>query len=103
MPSPRTQSRTSFWVCTLSGVGRGNSGRTATAMEIPAAVTTTPPCVLFEDEHLLVVNKPAGLNTHAPSPFASEGIYDWLRHRELRWSKLAIVHRLAKENSGGNV
>ena len=56
--------------------------------------------MIFEDEHLLVVNKPAGLNTHAPDPFAGEGIYDWLRHRELRWAKLAIVHRLDKETSG---
>jgi len=58
------------------------------------------PSVIFEDEHLLVVNKPAGLNTHAPSPFAGEGIYDWLRHREPRWARLAIIHRLDKETSG---
>jgi len=58
------------------------------------------PCVLFEDEHLLVVNKPAGVNTHAPSPYAGEGIYDWLRHREPRWGALAILHRLDKETSG---
>jgi 23S rRNA (cytosine1962-C5)-methyltransferase len=59
-----------------------------------------PSLILFEDEHLLVVNKPAGMNTHAPSPFAGEGIYDWLKHREPRWSTLAIVHRLDKETSG---
>src|ERR1017187_237841 len=58
------------------------------------------PCVIFEDEHLLVVNKPAGWNTLAPSPYASEGIYDWLRHREPRWATLAILHRLDKETSG---
>jgi 23S rRNA (cytosine1962-C5)-methyltransferase len=58
------------------------------------------PCVIFEDEHLLVVNKPAGWNTHAPSPYAGEGIYDWLKHREPRWSSLAILHRLDKETSG---
>src|SRR5882757_10451289 len=58
------------------------------------------PCVLFEDEHLLVVNKPAGMNTHAPSPYAGEGIYDWLKHREPRWATLAILHRLDKETSG---
>ena len=44
------------------------------------------PCVIFEDEHLLVVHKPAGWNTHAPGPYAGEGIYDWLRHREPRWA-----------------
>src|ERR1043166_4996353 len=58
------------------------------------------PCVLFEDEHLLVVNKPAGWNTHAPSPFAGEGGYDWLKHREPRWSRLGIIHRLDKGTSG---
>ncbi|MEW6303338.1 MAG: pseudouridine synthase [Verrucomicrobiota bacterium] len=56
--------------------------------------------MLHEDDDLLVVNKPAGWNTHAPSPYAGEGIYDWLRHREPRWSELAIVHRLDKETSG---
>ena len=47
-----------------------------------------------------MVHKPAGWNTHAPSPFAGEGIYDWLRHREPRWTSLAILHRLDKETSG---
>jgi len=58
------------------------------------------PCLIFEDDHLLVVNKPAGLNTHAPSPHAGEGLYDWLRHREPRWARLAIIHRLDKDTSG---
>jgi 23S rRNA (cytosine1962-C5)-methyltransferase len=58
------------------------------------------PCVIFEDDQLLVVHKPAGWNTHAPGPYAGEGIYDWLRHREPRWSALAILHRLDKETSG---
>lgn len=49
---------------------------------------------------MLVVNKPAGMNTHAPAPFAGEGIYDWLRAREPRWATLAIIHRLDKETSG---
>lgn len=60
----------------------------------------TVPCVLFEDDHILVVNKPPGLNTHASNPHASEGIYDWLRHREPRWASLSIIHRLDKETSG---
>ena len=57
-------------------------------------------CVIFEDEHLLVVAKPAGWNTHAPSPFGGEGIYEWLKNREARWASLAILHRLDKETSG---
>ncbi|MGH7970581.1 MAG: class I SAM-dependent methyltransferase [Limisphaerales bacterium] len=46
------------------------------------------------------MNKPPGMNTHAPSPYAGEGLYDWLRHREPRWAGLAIIHRLDKETSG---
>src|SRR5437762_9123063 len=71
-------------------------GRLARSMEILVSV----PCVIFEDDHLLAVNKPAGLNTHAPAPHAGEGIYDWLRHREPRWARLSIIHRLDKETSG---
>jgi len=65
-----------------------------------ASATSLPPCVLHEDEHLLIVNKPAGWNTHSPSPYAGEGIYEWLKHREARWANLAILHRLDKETSG---
>src|SRR5580658_7707539 len=56
--------------------------------------------IVFEDEHLLVVNKPAGWNTHAPAPYAGEGLYEWLRNRHPRWSTLSIIHRLDKETSG---
>lgn len=59
-----------------------------------------PALVIHEDDDLLVVNKPAGWNTHSPSPYAGEGIYDWLKHREPRWASLAIIHRLDKETSG---
>jgi 23S rRNA (cytosine1962-C5)-methyltransferase len=59
-----------------------------------------PPCVAFEDEHLLVVRKPAGWNTHAPAPHAGDGVYEWLRDREPRWAGLGIVHRLDKDTSG---
>src|SRR5258707_9620618 len=67
---------------------------------MPEFKASLPKLILFEDDHLLVVNKPAGWNTHAPSPFAGEGLYDWLRHREPRWAALAIIHRLDKETSG---
>ena len=59
-----------------------------------------PPCVLFEDEHILVVNKPSSWNTHAPAEYSGEGIYDWLRARESRWATLSVMHRLDKETSG---
>ena len=61
---------------------------------------TRLPLICFEDDHLLVINKPAGVNTHAPSPYAGEGLFEWLRNREPRWETLAIIHRLDKETSG---
>jgi len=60
----------------------------------------TPELVLFEDEHLLVINKPPGINTHSPSPFSSEGIYEWLRNRDPKWESLVIHQRLDRETSG---
>src|SRR5213080_3208333 len=64
------------------------------------AILVNPQCVIHEDDHLLVVDKPPGWNTHSPAPYAGEGIYEWLKNREPRWSKLAIIHRLDKETSG---
>jgi 23S rRNA (cytosine1962-C5)-methyltransferase len=69
-------------------------------LEAGLELLVNPPCVIFEDDHLLIVNKPAGMNTHSPSPFAGEGLYEWLKHRESRWADLAIIHRLDKETSG---
>jgi 23S rRNA (cytosine1962-C5)-methyltransferase len=65
-----------------------------------AVVTLPPPCVLFEDDDLLVVNKPAGINSHAPALNSNDGLYDWLRKYQPRWSSLALIHRLDKETSG---
>jgi 23S rRNA (cytosine1962-C5)-methyltransferase len=72
----------------------------AVLVSAPRQAWPPPPCVLHEDEHLLVVNKPAGLNTHSPAAYAGEGLYDWLRNREPRWANLAIIHRLDKSTSG---
>jgi 23S rRNA (cytosine1962-C5)-methyltransferase len=56
--------------------------------------------LVHEDDDLLVVSKPPGLNTHAPALYAGEGLYEWLRDREPRWAGLTVVHRLDKETSG---
>jgi 23S rRNA (cytosine1962-C5)-methyltransferase len=56
--------------------------------------------IIFEDEHLLVVNKPPGWNTHSPSPYAGEGLYEWLKNSNPSRANLAIMHRLDKETSG---
>jgi 23S rRNA (cytosine1962-C5)-methyltransferase len=56
--------------------------------------------ILFEDDHLLVVNKPSGINTHKPDRFAPDGIHEWLTKREPRWRNLSILQRLDKDTSG---
>jgi 23S rRNA (cytosine1962-C5)-methyltransferase len=56
--------------------------------------------VLFEDDHLLAVNKPSGLNSHRPHRFAPDGLHEWLCKRHARWAALSILQRLDKGTSG---
>jgi 23S rRNA (cytosine1962-C5)-methyltransferase len=53
--------------------------------------------ILFEDKDLLVVHKPAGINTHRPDRYAPDGLFEWLTKRGRH---LAIHQRLDKETSG---
>ncbi len=53
--------------------------------------------ILFQDEHLLAVHKPSGINTHKPDRFAPDGIHEWLSRR---YGTLSVLHRLDKETSG---
>ncbi len=55
--------------------------------------------VLFEDEHLLVVNKPAGVAVHGGSG-VSFGVIEQLRMARPQASFLELVHRLDRETSG---
>ncbi len=59
----------------------------------------TEPWIVSEDDDLLVVRKPAGVNTHRPDLHAQEGIYELVRRRT-ELDKLALLHRLDKETSG---
>ncbi len=83
---------------------RGSRGVAARELAVPGAGQgrwgALERLIQFEDEHLLVVDKPAGINTHASGVYAGEGIYEWLRRREPRWAELAIMQRLDKETSG---
>jgi len=65
--------------------------------------------ILYEDDDLLVVNKPAGLVVH-PAPSVKEAtLVDWLVDRGISLSTIAgeerfgIVHRLDKETTGALV
>jgi 23S rRNA pseudouridine1911/1915/1917 synthase len=62
--------------------------------------------ILYEDDDLLVINKPKGLTVH-PAPSVKEPtLVDWLKHKGVRLSTISgeerhgIVHRLDKGTSG---
>ncbi|MCF6339319.1 MAG: RluA family pseudouridine synthase [Sulfurimonas sp.] len=62
--------------------------------------------VLFEDDDVLVINKPTGLTVH-PAPSVKDAtLVDWLKHKGIRLSTISgeerhgIVHRLDKGTSG---
>jgi 23S rRNA pseudouridine955/2504/2580 synthase len=55
--------------------------------------------ILFEDEHLLVINKPAGVAVHGGSG-VSFGVIEQLRQARPQARFLELVHRLDRETSG---
>ena len=55
--------------------------------------------VLWEDEHLLVIDKPAGVAVHGGSG-VSFGVIEQLRRARPQAKFLELVHRLDKETSG---
>lgn len=64
----------------------------------PAPLAELPP-ILFEDEHLLVVDKPAGLAAHGGSGIAF-GLIERLRAARPELPFLELAHRLDRETSG---
>lgn len=57
------------------------------------------PWVHFEDEDVLVVTKPAGINTHRADDSAQDGMADWVQ-RQRPTESLSVLHRLDKATSG---
>ncbi len=65
--------------------------------------------ILYEDEDVLVINKPSGVTVH-PAPSVKEPtLVDWLKYKGVRLSTISgeerhgIVHRLDKGTSGAMV
>lgn len=59
--------------------------------------------VLYEDEHLLVVNKPPGMNTHPNSPEESDSLANGVAfHLQAKgeFRQVKHVHRLDRDTSG---
>ncbi len=72
--------------------------RVADRSEVPPA----PPrefTVVFEDEHLMAIDKPAGVAVHGGSG-VSFGVIEQLRRARPTAKFLELVHRLDKETSG---
>ncbi len=68
----------------------------------PRAEAAVPPrefAVLFEDDHLLAIDKPAGVAVHGGSGVAF-GVIEQLRRARPAAKFLELVHRLDKETSG---
>ena len=81
-------------------------------IDFPEAVVTEPleidfdVEILYEDDDILVINKPKGLTVH-PAPSVKEAtLVDWLKHKGIRLSTISgeerhgIVHRLDKGTTG---
>lgn len=67
--------------------------------EEPAVPIGTPFDIVYEDDALLVVNKPAGLAVHGGSG-VSFGLIEQLRRQRPEARFLELVHRLDRETSG---
>ncbi len=77
--------------------------RTATQKELPAHKASVKPkfeqAIIFEDEALLVIDKPAGFAVHGGSGI-SRGVIEQLRMERPHSKFLELVHRLDRETSG---
>jgi 23S rRNA pseudouridine955/2504/2580 synthase len=65
----------------------------------PPSGTLTVPAVLYEDDALIALDKPAGLAVHGGSGIAY-GIIERLRHARPDAKFLELVHRLDRDTSG---
>jgi len=75
-----------------------------TSMATPAYPTRDrlkylPAAVLYEDEHLMALNKPSGMAVHGGSGL-SWGLIEAMRSLRPELPELALVHRLDRETSG---
>lgn len=73
------------------------SDKVAEKLEKPAPAREFP--VLFEDEHLLAIDKPAGVAVHGGSG-VSFGVIEQLRQARPQARFLELVHRLDRDTSG---
>ncbi|GAA5217827.1 23S rRNA pseudouridine(955/2504/2580) synthase RluC [Corallincola platygyrae] len=63
------------------------------------AVAQLEECILYEDEHLLAINKPSGIAVHGGSGLKF-GVIEGLRALRPQSKYLELVHRIDRETSG---
>jgi 23S rRNA pseudouridine1911/1915/1917 synthase len=77
----------------------------ARSRDLDVAAQELPLDIVYEDEHLLVVNKPAGMVTH-PAPghwdatLVNAILWHLKRAQGSRLTRAGIIHRLDKDTSG---
>jgi 23S rRNA pseudouridine955/2504/2580 synthase len=64
-----------------------------------SAIASIQDCVLYEDERILVINKPSGMAVHGGSG-VSFGVIEAVRRWRSDLHYLELVHRLDRETSG---
>lgn len=75
---------------------------TETAKQAPPSVTTKSLLtdrIIYEDDYLLILNKPSGMSVHAGSTVRI-GVVEALRHIYPKLVNLELAHRLDSETSG---
>lgn len=80
-------------------------GETVEVLELeppPPSAPPPPPRIVWEDEHLLVVDKPAGLVVHPGAGHAGDTLVDALRGQVAGGepTRPGVVHRLDRDTSG---
>ncbi len=71
--------------------------------QISAAPEDIPLDIVFEDEHLIIINKPAGLIVHPGAGNPQHTLMNALLHHDQQLEQVAragIVHRLDKDTTG---
>lgn len=73
--------------------------RLGTASDIPPPANLETGEILFEDAHMLVLDKPAGISVHKGTGIHA-GLIEALRARRPELPYLELVHRLDRDTSG---
>ena len=76
--------------------------RTSEAKEVfvgDAMAKRLKDCIIFEDDHFLVINKPAGIAVHGGSG-VSLGVIEALRKTRPDLAYIELIHRLDRDTSG---